>query len=293
MARVKRSVAAQKKRRTILKQAKGYNGLKHNVYRRAKEQVYKSLAYDPVKIYNYTQIFRTPLSMTRTALQTRLRTGDQYKQAKAEALELHSIEMEKAFLFGIATERVGDNGKPERTTGGIIPAIKTYGTVANYATSSTYTGDTWIESGDQWLDDQLEIIFRYGGMEKLAFCGSTVISAINKLVKAKGTYEITQAKESYGINVTKWVTPFGTISLINHPLFSYEATLRDTCVIMEPKGIKTRTIQDTMFKNDESYKKGGWTTVDGINEEFLSELGLEWHHPIGWGYLRGFGSTAA
>ena len=62
---------------------------------------------------------------------------------------------------------------------------------------------------------------------------------------------------------------------------------------MEPKDIKTRTIQDTMFKNDESYKKGGWTTVDGINEEFLSELGLEWHHPIGWGYLRGFGSTAA
>lgn len=252
-----------------------------------------SIAYDPVKIYNYTQIFRTPLSMTRTALQTRLRTGDQYKQAKAEALELHSIEMEKAFLFGIATERTGDNGKPERTTGGIIPAIKTYGTVANYATSSTYTGDTWIESGDQWIDDQLEVIFRYGSMDKLAFCGSTVISAINKLVKAKGTYEITQAKESYGINVTKWVTPFGTISLINHPLFSYEATLRDTCVIMEPKDIKTRTIQDTMFKNDESYKKGGWTTVDGINEEFLSELGLEWHHPIGWGYLRGFGSTAA
>ena len=45
MARVKRRVAAQKKRRTILKQAKGYNGLKSNVYRRAKEQVYKSLQY--------------------------------------------------------------------------------------------------------------------------------------------------------------------------------------------------------------------------------------------------------
>lgn len=45
MARVKRSVAANKKRRTILKQAKGYNGQKSNVYRRAKEQVYKSLHY--------------------------------------------------------------------------------------------------------------------------------------------------------------------------------------------------------------------------------------------------------
>jgi large subunit ribosomal protein L20 len=45
MARVKRSVAAQKKRRTILKQASGFRGQKNNVYRRAKEQVYKSMAY--------------------------------------------------------------------------------------------------------------------------------------------------------------------------------------------------------------------------------------------------------
>jgi large subunit ribosomal protein L20 len=45
MARVKRAVAAHKKRRTILAQAKGYNGLKKNVYRRAKEQVYKSMQY--------------------------------------------------------------------------------------------------------------------------------------------------------------------------------------------------------------------------------------------------------
>jgi large subunit ribosomal protein L20 len=45
MARIKRSVAANKKRRTILKQAKGFRGQKNNVYRRAKEQVYKSMRY--------------------------------------------------------------------------------------------------------------------------------------------------------------------------------------------------------------------------------------------------------
>ena len=45
MARVKRSVHAKKKRREVLEQAKGYRGLKKNSYRRAKEQVIKSLAY--------------------------------------------------------------------------------------------------------------------------------------------------------------------------------------------------------------------------------------------------------
>src|SRR6266480_7400529 len=45
MARVKRSVAARKKRRKVLEQARGYWGLKHSSYRRAKEQVEHSLVY--------------------------------------------------------------------------------------------------------------------------------------------------------------------------------------------------------------------------------------------------------
>jgi large subunit ribosomal protein L20 len=45
MARVKRSVHGKKKRREVLEQAKGYRGLKKNSYKRAKEQVMKSLSY--------------------------------------------------------------------------------------------------------------------------------------------------------------------------------------------------------------------------------------------------------
>jgi large subunit ribosomal protein L20 len=45
MARVKRGVAAKKKRREVLEAAKGYRGIKKNTYRKAKEQVMKSLSY--------------------------------------------------------------------------------------------------------------------------------------------------------------------------------------------------------------------------------------------------------
>jgi large subunit ribosomal protein L20 len=45
MPRVKRSVAARKKRRKVLGQAKGYWGLKKSSYRYAKEQVEHSLSY--------------------------------------------------------------------------------------------------------------------------------------------------------------------------------------------------------------------------------------------------------
>ena len=45
MARVKRAVNAQKKRREILEQASGYRGQRSRLYRKAKEQVTHSLVY--------------------------------------------------------------------------------------------------------------------------------------------------------------------------------------------------------------------------------------------------------
>ncbi|SFR19849.1 LSU ribosomal protein L20P [Lentzea waywayandensis] len=45
MARVKRAVNAQKKRRTVLELASGYRGQRSRLYRKAKEQVLHSLNY--------------------------------------------------------------------------------------------------------------------------------------------------------------------------------------------------------------------------------------------------------
>ena len=45
MARVKRSVNAKKKRRTVLEQASGYRGQRSRMYRKAKEQVTHSGVY--------------------------------------------------------------------------------------------------------------------------------------------------------------------------------------------------------------------------------------------------------
>ena len=45
MPRVKRSLHARKKRRKVLEMAKGYRAGKHSSYKRAKEQVQRSLNY--------------------------------------------------------------------------------------------------------------------------------------------------------------------------------------------------------------------------------------------------------
>ncbi|MCS7241732.1 MAG: 50S ribosomal protein L20 [Candidatus Caldatribacterium sp.] len=45
MARVKTNVASRERKKKIMKMAKGYRGARSRAYRRAKEQVMRSLAY--------------------------------------------------------------------------------------------------------------------------------------------------------------------------------------------------------------------------------------------------------
>ena len=257
----------------------------------------EAISYEPLKWYNKTQIFRTPLEITRTARMTKLRTGDAYKEMKREALELHSIEMERAFLWSIMSENTGSNGKPERTTMGLIPAIRgagtpsggLSGTVDDFSLNASYAGQSWLAGGEDWLDEKLELIFRYGSREKLAFCGSGSLLGINRLVKNIGQFTFTPATKSYGINVLEWVTPFGKINLMTHPLFSLDATTRNSMVIFEPASLVYRFITDTTFYADGEKQNTGWTRVDGTKEEFLTECGLEYHHPAGWAYFNGVG----
>lgn len=244
-----------------------------------------SVSYDPVKWYNLTQIFRTPFDITGTAKETRLRTGDAYQELKREHMELHSIEMEKAFLWGVRSENTGANGKPERTLGGIIPVAKSNGVTDNYTTNASYSGQAWTTGGEQWFNEQLEEVFRYGDTEKMAFCGSGTILGLQRLAQAGAQININPGASVYGIKMLEWVTPFGTIYLKTHPLFSYETTNRYSMLIFEPKRLKERPMRnrDTHFREDI-----GGKDVDGTIDEWLTETSLEYHHPETFAWLTGF-----
>lgn len=259
-----------------------------------------AIALNPVKVYNYTQIFRTPLSLTRTARKTRLRTGDQYQKAKSECLEMHSWEMELAFLWGIRTESVGDNGKPERTTMGVINFIRQYAAANcdDYTLNATYAGRAWTAAngGIVWLKNILEQIFRYGANEKLCLCGSGFLLGLDALAQVHGQINLTPMQKVYGMEITRWVTPFGSIYLKTHPLFSYDATTRNMGVILEPKEMTYRYIDDTQFygeSSDKTHSEGyGQRRVDGTNEEYLTECGLEFGLPQKCAVLNGVGLDA-
>lgn len=253
-----------------------------------------AVSWHPEKLYNYTQIFRTPLEITGTAMQTQLRTPDSYKRQKTNALMQHGLEMENAFLWGIPTENTGVNGKPERTTMGAITACRTYApsNCSDYRLATGYAALTWKQGGEDWFNNMLEQIFRYGGSERMAFCGSGALLGLQQLIKAGAQFNITEKTGAYGINVREWITPFGTVYLKLHPLFSHDSTNRYSMFLFEPANITYRPLRnrDTKYFKDDGKASNG-RRVDGITEEYMTEAGLEFHYPSTWAFLSGLGQN--
>jgi hypothetical protein len=69
-----------------------------------------------------------------------------------------------------------------------------------------------------------------------------------------------------------------------------ESSLLGTAVIFEPKNLNFQYIDDTTFYPEGEKQNTGRGRIDGTDEEYLTEAGLEFHHPIGWGMLTGFNS---
>ena len=246
-----------------------------------------AIAQDVVEDYNYCQIFKDALEMTNTARVTRLRTGDPYQEAKRDCLEFFSIQREKAYLFGIRyADTDATTGKPRRFTQGIVRKITT--NKDDFSLNANYAGQTWLQGGEEWLDTQLEQIFRYGANEKLALVGSGALLGIQRLAKNSGIIQLTPESKSYGMKVLTWITPFGVLYMKTHPLFSFEATNRNSLLILEPKNLKRKTLRATKFETD--VQLPGY---DEKKDQFICEDGLRMDFEETFGYLNGLNLDSA
>ena len=108
MPRVKRAVHAQKKRRKVLAQAKGYWGRKHSHYTYAKEQVEHSLVYAYRDRKNRKRTFRR-LWITRINAAARMH-GLSYNQF-VNGCSKAGIELDRKVLADLAVSDPGAFGQ--------------------------------------------------------------------------------------------------------------------------------------------------------------------------------------
>jgi large subunit ribosomal protein L20 len=99
MARVKRAVNAQKKRRTVLEQASGYRGQRSRLYRKAKEQVIHSMNYSyrdrRARKGDFRQLWITRINAAARA------NGLTYNRF-VQGLRLAGVEVDRKILADLA-----------------------------------------------------------------------------------------------------------------------------------------------------------------------------------------------
>mgnify|MGYP003148625812 FL=1 len=253
----------------------------------------------PVKHTNHTQIFRNAFSFTRTALKhpTDFDSSGIYKEkAKDNAID-HMVEMELAFLYGVKGQQnivVDGETLPERTTGGVRYFLEQW-----EAANSTYRGGSgaaavtlnsdankriinFSTGSVAWKDfnDYIERAFRVTNnraFEKLVLCGNGFLAAINTALENRAvTNKNFRSETVYGINITTWESPFGTLHFKTHPLLNRSAAWRNDAIILDVQNLKFRPLNDsdtTLLKNRQSNGQ------DRRKDEWLTEAGLECRFP--------------
>jgi hypothetical protein len=254
------------------------------------------ISYNPTKFNNYTQIFRNTLGMTRTAQQTKLRTGSQVAESKRECLELHTVEMERASWLGEKSEDL-TGADPRRSTLGLIPFIR-----VNSPTENKIDWQTFNSGAKNYTTAlmALEVLFRWGSSEKMGYCGNTAMLTLQNLCRLNSDgFKIETNQKEFGMNVSRLITPFGELVLKTHPLFNritggLNTTvyygLDSTIVVCDMDKMVWRPLQNSDTKYESGYETPG---QDGMLSGYLTEGGYEFHNPEAWGYIQKFVGAAA
>lgn len=262
----------------------------------------------PVQFSNYAQIFRTPFEITGTALKTSVKYDETgaYKDQAKEASVYHMIEMEKALLFGQKAQLTAATGGASIAPGSSVSTIRNMTGGVLHHLARWEAGDYGTVTAALDTDDDKRIITNAGGTinektyntylervfrvtnntanEKLVLCGSGFLSVINQLYKEKTTLSADlPLTDTYGMNVVKHQTPFGTIFYKSHPLFSQNPVLRNNALIIDVQNIKYRYMQG---RDTELLKNRQNNGDDFRRDEWLTEAGMELRFPESCMYIQ-------
>lgn len=209
-------------------------------------------------MYNFTQIWRTPFGVSRTAQKTKMYgpTEMSYQQMK-KGVE-HKKDIERSLIFGERKEDVsGDH--PKRSTGGLLSFL----TSNNYDAGGTCTQTEF----DNNISEQ---VFKYGSKDKILYASARMLSVINGW--AMGKLQIDQEAKKFGLSVFKYVTPFGNYNIINGMHTLEGAVYGGYGIVIDPENVKFRPLEggDTKLRTNIQAND-----ADGRIDEYLTEGGLE------------------
>jgi hypothetical protein len=226
---------------------------------------------------NYTQIFRNGWAISGTAKAVTFLTGDKLAKNKADAAMYHAEDMERAFLFG--RKHIGTlNGKQFRLTDGILAQIQQYGgKVVSAATDSgagAVAGNLSYGDFGEFMRSVFSLNVKGQPNERIAIGGDMVLAALNRMAQLDGVYQLNQSDSKFGIAIMTFITPFGTLKIMTHPLLNENPVWQHELYVLHPGGIARRVLRETF---QEGYDKNGLRIQGKDADEgvITTEVGIE------------------
>ena len=218
------------------------------------------------QITNYTEIFKTSLTLTRTEMRTTLHGGaDLPTRQKMSGIE-HAQKIEAAFLFGQKKEYLTTSSvnaatnHPIRLTAGILSFI-----------SSNVVDIGGALSEATFNNEFLRFVFtadKNFRRKRTIFVSPLVGGIMNQW--ANGKIQLVPSDQTFGITVSRYLSFFGELNIVMHPLLEgVEYSGYSIAVSLENIGYRFLNGSDTSLETD-IVKDGSDQRVD----QFLTEAGL-------------------
>lgn len=214
---------------------------------------------------SYTQIYRTPFGITRTADKSKMYGGKDLKHQRMTQLIEHQKEMERSFWWGEPKEDTSNDTHARRATGGADYWFTTNGKDASGAV-------TQLE-----FNEFLRVGFRYGGKKKWLFSAPLITDAISYW--ASGKLLVAPTDKTFGIDVQQWLTPFGMVNIVNSNLFTEVTTYAGYAYLVDPTQPEYAYLTDSDTRLKTNIQDND---ADGEEDEYITEGGLRfWNEKKG------------
>jgi len=229
------------------------------------------------RLFNVTQIFREPYSITRTA-QVSKQYGEQ-ELARLQARKLAKIkgDIEYAMLTSGDVAQDSSSEAPQRTFSGFG-----IGQAAGVGVIKSNDGRDnadfqWDESaGIDALDSVVAAIFQdtlEGSLKKVAYCSNKWLKLVVKAVRgsAGAQFSTGMGKDiTAGLRVSSYMGPVGQIDFIQHPFL--EAVHEDYALVVDFSNCTMRPLAQSNMQLRKNIVRDGH---DGQTDEWLFEGGPE------------------
>ncbi len=219
--------------------------------------------------YNYTQIFRTPVSLSNTENASKLYGGKDQNYQRAKALIEHKRDIANALYFGQRKEDTSGN-TPRRTMGGILEFLSGASQVQAFASS----GGTALTYNN--FDAMVaQKVFAYGSQEKLLVAGPKLAAMINSWAVSDLVTDVGKDK-TYGMRVKNLITSYGDLKVIYDPLLAEAETYSGYGFVLDMENVRYVYLNGRDTKLNTNIQNND---VDGIMDEYITECSLEFKQP--------------